>query len=127
MQETRVLSLGWEDPLEKGMATYSNILAWRISWREQPGGLQILGHYCMTNTFTFKLKEELCWCPAEGAFERRAEERFFAQAEGDPSQACEHKASPVAHLGLLDSGAWAFLPCQTLLRWEQRTHSAPPT
>ena len=40
MQETRVQSLGWEDPLEKGAATHSNILAWRISRTEEPGGLQ---------------------------------------------------------------------------------------
>ena len=39
-EETRVQSLGWEDPLEKGMATHSRILAWRISWTEEPGGLQ---------------------------------------------------------------------------------------
>ena len=40
MQETRVLSLGWEDPLEKGVATHSSILAWRIPWAEARGGLQ---------------------------------------------------------------------------------------
>ena len=40
MQETRVLSLGQEDPLEKGMATYSSILAWKIPWTEEPDGLQ---------------------------------------------------------------------------------------
>ena len=40
MQETWVLSLGWEDPLEKGMATHSSILAWRIPWTEEPNGLQ---------------------------------------------------------------------------------------
>ena len=39
MQETGVLSLIWEDPLEKGMATHSSILAWEIPWREKPGGL----------------------------------------------------------------------------------------
>ena len=39
MQETRVQSLGWEDPLEKEMATHSSILAWKISWTEEPGGL----------------------------------------------------------------------------------------
>ena len=39
MQETQVQSLGWEDPLEKGMATHSSILAWRIPWTGQPGGL----------------------------------------------------------------------------------------
>ena len=43
MQETRVLSLGQEDPLKKGMATHSSILAWRISWAEEPGGLQPMG------------------------------------------------------------------------------------
>ena len=40
MQETRVRALGREDPLEKGMATHSSILAWRIPWTEEPGGLQ---------------------------------------------------------------------------------------
>ena len=40
MRETLVRSLGWEDPLEKGMATQSRILAWRIPWTEEPGGLQ---------------------------------------------------------------------------------------
>ena len=40
MQETRVRSLGQEDPLEKGMAIHSSILAWRIPWTEKPGGLK---------------------------------------------------------------------------------------
>ena len=43
MQETRVQSLGQEDPLEKEMATHSSILAWRIPWREEPGRLQSTG------------------------------------------------------------------------------------
>ena len=43
MQETQVQSLGWEDPLEKGVATPSSILAWRIPWTEEPGGLQSMG------------------------------------------------------------------------------------
>ena len=43
MQETRVLSLGWKDPLEKGVATHSNTLAWRIPQIEEPGGLQSIG------------------------------------------------------------------------------------
>ena len=43
VQETWVLSLGWEDPLEKGMATRSSILAWRIPWTEEPGRLQSMG------------------------------------------------------------------------------------
>ena len=43
MQVTWVQSLGWEDPLEEGMATYSSILSWRIPWTEKPGGLQSMG------------------------------------------------------------------------------------
>ena len=43
MQETRVRSLGQEDPLEKGMATHSSMLAWRIPWAEESGGLQSTG------------------------------------------------------------------------------------
>ena len=43
MQETQVQSLVWEDLLEKGMATHSNILAWKIPWTEQPGRLQSMG------------------------------------------------------------------------------------
>ena len=43
MQEMWVQSLGWEDPLEKGKATNSSILAWRIPWMEEPGGLQSTG------------------------------------------------------------------------------------
>ena len=44
MQETQVPSLGGEDPLEKEMATHSSIVAWRISWTEEPGGPQSRGH-----------------------------------------------------------------------------------
>ena len=43
MWEIWVRSLSWEDPLKKGMATHSNILAWRIPWTEEPGGLQSMG------------------------------------------------------------------------------------
>ena len=57
--ETWVLFLGQEDPLEKGMATHSSILAGRTPWTEEPGGLQSMGlhrvrHDWATNTFTFK-------------------------------------------------------------------------
>ena len=43
MQETQAQSLGWKGPLEKGMATHSSILAWRIPWTEKPGGVQSIG------------------------------------------------------------------------------------
>jgi len=62
MQETQIWSLGQEDPLEKGIATHSSILAWRISWTEEPGrlqstGSQRVGYDRATNTVTFSL-----WC-----------------------------------------------------------------
>ena len=44
MRETWVQSLGWEDPLEEGMATHSSILAWRLPWTEEPGGLRSWSH-----------------------------------------------------------------------------------
>ena len=43
MWQAWVQTLGWEDPLEEGMATHSTILAWRIPWTEEPGGLQSIG------------------------------------------------------------------------------------
>ena len=43
MQETQVQSLGWEDPMDKEMATHSSIHAWRSPWTEEPGGLQSMG------------------------------------------------------------------------------------
>ena len=43
MRETQVQALGWEDPLEKEMATHSSILAWKIPWMEEPGRLQSMG------------------------------------------------------------------------------------
>ena len=52
VQETQVQSLGWKDPLEKEMLTHSSILAWEISWTEEPGGVQSAGsqnrHDCVT-------------------------------------------------------------------------------
>ena len=59
-QEMQVQSLGWEDPLEKELATHSSILGWEIPQTEEPGrlqsmGLQRAGHDLATNTFTFSL------------------------------------------------------------------------
>ena len=58
LQETQVQSLGFENPLEKGMATHSSILAWKILWTEEPDGLQSMesqrvGHWWATNTVSF--------------------------------------------------------------------------
>ena len=67
MQDTWVWSLGWEDPLEKGTATHSSILAWRMPWTEEPGRLQSMEsqrvrHHWVTFTFT--------WYPALGLLEQ---------------------------------------------------------
>jgi len=68
MQETRVRSLDWEVPLEKGMAIHSSILAWRILWTEKPAGLQFMGsqrvrHDWAMNTHTHPyLIEHECSC-----------------------------------------------------------------
>ena len=61
MKETQVWSLSWKDFLEKRMTMYSSILAWKIPWTEEPGGLQSMGsqgvgHDWATNTFTFNNK-----------------------------------------------------------------------
>ena len=52
MQETRVQSLDWEDPLEKGMATHPSILAWRIPWTEDTSELQSMGLQGVRHTHT---------------------------------------------------------------------------
>ena len=49
VRETQVQSLGWEDPLEKEMATHSSTLAWKIPWTEKPGGLQSMGSQRVTH------------------------------------------------------------------------------
>ena len=71
MKETRVQFLGWEVPLEKGMAIHSSILAWRIPWGEKPGrlqsvGLQRVGHNWATNTHYVqvgKMMARIPWLP----------------------------------------------------------------
>ena len=60
MLETWIQSLGWEDPLEKGMATHSNILVWRPPWTEEPGGLKSTGSQTVGDnevTYTHSLRE----------------------------------------------------------------------
>ena len=58
MQEMQVQSLGQEDPLEEEMATHSSILAWRIPWTEEPGGLQSMGSQRVKNDLVSK---HTCW------------------------------------------------------------------
>ena len=60
MRKTWVRSLGWEDPLEKEMATHSSIPAWRIPWMEEPGGLQSTGSQRIGHDWATSLTQSLC-------------------------------------------------------------------
>ena len=86
MRETWVPSLGWEEPLEKEMATHSSILAWRIPWTEELGGLQSTGSqrvgHDFTFTFTFILlsifsKFHPCCCMYQNFLPFKAEKYFI--------------------------------------------------
>ena len=66
VQETQVQTLGWEDPMEKEMATHSSSLAWKISWTVEPGGLQSMGSQRVgcdsaTNTYSYLWKYQTTW------------------------------------------------------------------
>ena len=61
MWETQVPLLGWEDPLQKGMATHSSILAWTIPWTEEPGRLQSMGLQESDTTETLTLQQIRRW------------------------------------------------------------------
>ena len=66
MQETQVQFLGWEDSLEKGMATHSSTLEWRIPWTEEPGGLQSMGVTKRPERLTFSLSTYLLAITGDG-------------------------------------------------------------
>ena len=93
MQETWVRSLGWEDSLERGMATHSSILTWEIPWTKEPGrlpsrGLQRVGHNWMTFTsHDLQLVEYMHaeWWWYEGTMDTKepAEERIEAKGKGE--------------------------------------------
>ena len=73
MQETQVQSQGWEYPLGEEMAAHSSILAWRIPWTEEPGGLQFKGlqrvkHNWGTNSFTFQILMKCKFCASLKSF-----------------------------------------------------------
>ena len=65
MQETWVQFLGWEDPLEKEMATHCGIVAWRIPWTEEPGRLQSMGSRCLSPLLIFS---KLHWVGQKNSF-----------------------------------------------------------
>ena len=68
MQEVQVQSLGWEDPLEEDMATHSSILAWRIPWTEEPGGLQSIGSWRVEHDWNDLVHTHLKLCDQTSTF-----------------------------------------------------------
>ena len=110
MQETWVQSLGWEDPLEKGKATHSSILAWRIPWTIQSVGSQRVGHDCTNFTFIFcsKLSPKLPY-------------GFHPFSPTPIAQHCwSHNSRPF--LQPCSRGTWWTTPASGPLHWL----SAPP-
>ena len=95
MQETQIRSLSWEDPLEKKMATHSRILAWRIPWTEEPGGLQSIGsrrvRHGWAELVTLSLlvfrpppgRTYRLWIPLEGTLRSAFNQGFLGQGDGD--------------------------------------------
>ena len=70
VQKTQVWSLGWEDPLEKGMTIHSSILAWRSLWTEKPGGLQSVGsqNWTRLSDYAQHTVESAPACPCQNTF-----------------------------------------------------------
>ena len=102
--DTRVWSLGWEDPLEKEMAIHSSTLAWRIPWTEDPGGLQSVGsqivrHNLATNiTISGNQRENLFCLPSFWIYPS-----FFVVSPGSSQSGSRH-SSPRAltHVSISD-------------------------
>ena len=92
MQETWVQSLGWEDPLQEGMANHSSVLAWRILWTEEPGGLQSTGSQRIGHNLVIKRQQQ--------AFLEPRGSLLFAVGRDSTSQAREGCVA--------DSGVGAF-------------------
>ena len=82
MWATQVRSLGWEDPLGKGMATHSSILAWRIPWTEEPGALWPVVQQQLSGEFGFPTAETVPGCELPDGHLRKCE--YTAHAPGAP-------------------------------------------
>ena len=101
MPETWVLSQGWEDPLKKGMATHSSILAWRIPWTEEPGRLQSMGSQRVRHAWTTFI-------------------HVTSLHDGK-----EHQEENIHHCGKEDSGFLRDVSCEcgVCSQWREMTHS----
>ena len=92
----QIQSLGWEDPLEKGMATHSSILAWRIPWTEEPGGLQSVG---------LQSRTQLKWLSTHANWFKYflgsdSFEKLIKALEGFPASLETHRTFSIRHWAL---------------------------
>ena len=113
MQETWVRSLGWEDPLEKEMATYSSILAWKIPWTVKPGRLQSMGSQRVRQQWATSLSLSLTHssCSYFGCSEQRG---LWNIPEVNPGQSSYVAATALA--------CWQRFPMRKeKRRWEEET------
>ena len=97
MRETPVRSMGWEDPLEKGKATHSSILAWRIPWTVSSMGSQRVGHNWVTFTFTI--------CQSGANQEKRSHVKSLKQGWGDLVQEIGNTCD--GRVAMTDGCSWA--------------------
>ena len=96
MQETCVQSLGWENSLENGMATHPSILAWRIPWTEEPGGLQSLGgkELDTTEQLHFHFQQSIVYM----------HHTFFVHSSVDGHLDCFHTLATVSIVSMNNGG-----------------------
>ena len=139
MQEMRVRTLDWEEPLEKEMATHSIILAWRIPWTEEPDGLQFMGLQRIRHdwvTFTFKESkitkgEGKSWCNCKRSLSRSHSglgnwdgplELFQTETEGLGLFGCMLSPERIILLGKVASFSWGqFQKSNWVVNHEQPT------
>ena len=112
MQETRVTSLGWEDSLEEEIATQSSILAWRILWTEEPGGLQSVGslrirhdrttnfHFSFNSSFILGTLKCMGFPCGPAGKESACNERHLGSIPGSGRFPGEGKGYPLQYSGL---------------------------
>ena len=106
MQETRVQSLGWEDPLEKEIATHSSILVWRIPWTEEPGELQSTGPQRVGHDWATLLHTEVShsWCVSINVI---AQKIHWSSLPTCNHRLLSHMGSQLSSFGFFSS----FWPC----------------
>ena len=109
MRETRVQSLGWEDPLEKEMATHSSTHAWKISWMEKPGGLQSMGSQRVRHDWATSLHTVIGFPDGSVGKESACNAGDMGLIPGLGRFPGEGKGNPLQYSGLenlMDRGAW---------------------